>query len=276
MLKNNSNTKKAPIQKFAVSIAKVLFATSFWVGVWVLISFKINNSFLFPSPLSVLSALSSLVAQPDFWKISIASLCRVLAGTVTSIVIGIILAILTSYSKIINILASPLLSIIKATPVASFIILACVWLDRNILPVVITSLIVIPIVWSNISEGFSSVDGNLLEVAKIYRFSIWKRIGKLYVPSLLPYFFAACKSSLGMAWKAGIAAEILAVPQNAIGTELYYTKTYLDTPAMFAWTLVIIVLSIIFEKLFVIGIEQLGKRLHAFRQKGGVENVEGN
>ena len=273
MLKNNSTIK---VPKVAKSLAKVLFATVFWVGVWVLISLKINNSFLFPSPLSVLSALSSLVAEPDFWKISIASLCRVLAGTVMSIVIGIILAVITTYSKIVNILASPLLSIIKATPVASFIILACVWLDRNILPVVITSLIVIPIVWSNISEGFASVDKNLLEVAKIYRFSFFKKVNRLYVPSILPYFFAACKSSLGMAWKAGIAAEILAVPQNAIGTELYYTKTYLDTPAMFAWTLVIIVLSIIFEKLFVIGIERLGKRLHAFRQKGGVENVESN
>ena len=72
-----------------------------------------------------------------------------------SIAMGIVLAIVTTYSKVINVLVSPLLSIIKATPVASFIILACVWLDRNILPVVITSLIVIPIVWSNISEGFS-------------------------------------------------------------------------------------------------------------------------
>ena len=95
------------------------------------------------------------------------------------------------------------------------------------------------------------------------------RIFRLYIPSLAPYFLAACKSSLGMAWKAGIAAEVLAVPKNAIGTELYYAKTYLETPTMFAWTLVIILLSIIFEKLFVWFIEWLGVKLHAVPAKGG-------
>jgi NitT/TauT family transport system permease protein len=146
------------------------------------------------------------------------------------------------------------------------------WLERDILPLFITALIVVPIVWSNVSEGIRSVDKNLIEVASIYRFTPAKKIRLLYVPGIAPYFMAACRASLGMAWKAGISAEILSTPKNAIGTELYFAKTYLETPTLFSWTLVIIVLSIVIEKLFVFGLETLGSKLRVMR-KGG-KNAE--
>ena len=259
-------------KKLFGGIFKALLVLIFWIGVWSLLSLKINNMFLFPSPLSVIEVLRELVIKPDFWIISLTSLYRVILGVVVSLVLGILTAVLTFHSKILSALISPLLSVIKSTPVASFIILACVWLDRSILPMFITSLIVIPIVWSNISSGFASVDKSLKEVSRIYRFSLSKKLFRLYIPSLAPYFLAACKSSLGMAWKAAIAAEILATPQKAIGTELYLSKTYLETPTMFAWTFVIILLSIIFEKLFVGLIELLGSKLHLV-SKGGTSNV---
>lgn len=255
-------------------ILKWLGVLVFWVGVWFALALKTNNAFLFPSPAEVLSLLGELVLTAEFWSISMASLCRVFLGVALSFLIGVIIAIAISYSKILNALASPMLTVIKSTPVASFIILACIWMDTSFLPVFITSLIVIPIVCSNISQGISSVDKNLGEVAKIYKFSLPKKIYRLYIPSLAPYFLAACKSSLGMAWKAGIAAEVLAPPKNAIGSQLYFAKTYYETSAMFAWTLVIILLSMIFEKLLVGLIEMIGRKLHVM-PKGGDTNAEG-
>ena len=254
---------------------KLLLVLGFWIAVWCLLSFKINNSFLFPSPQAVFSVLGELITTADFWQIALASLYRVMVGVILSLIIGILTATLTHRVRILNALISPLLSMIKSTPVASFIILACVWLDRSVLPMFITALIVIPIVWSNISSGLSSVDKSLVEVAEIYRFSLLKKIFKLYIPWVTPYFLAACRSSLGMAWKAAIAAEVLAVPHKAIGTELYLSKTYMETPTMFAWTLVIILLSIIFEKLFVGALEKLGNRFH-LSVKGGSTNAENN
>ena len=168
---------------------------------------------------------------------------------------------LTVNVRVLDTLLSPLLGVIKATPIASFIILAWLWISSGKLPVFITSLIVIPIVWSNVSEGIRSVDKSLLEVASVYKFSLSKKLFKLYIPSIAPFFMAACKSSLGLAWKAGISAEVLTTPQKAIGTELYLSKTYLELPNLFAWTLVVIILSMVFEKLFILGIEKAGKRL---------------
>ncbi len=236
---------------------------AFWLMVWVLVSYSVGSELLFPSPISVLKALCHLAATKDFWLSTLFSLLRVLLGIFLSFALGTLLAILTEYSSVLRALFSPLLGIIKATPVASFIILALLWISRNTLPMYITALIVVPIVWSNISEGIRSVDKTLIEVTQVYKFSKKDKLFKLYVPSVAPFFMASCKSALGMAWKAGISAEVLSTPQRAIGTELYFSKTYLETPSLFAWTAVIILLSVIIEKLLVGGLNILASHLKA-------------
>ena len=251
-----------------ISLAKAVLALSFWFAVWAMVSFRIDSELLFPSPFSVGKTLIVLLQTKEFWLTMLLSLLRVLWGILASLLIGSMLAYLTTQIKLLHILISPALSAIKSTPVASFIILALLWLERDILPVLITALIVVPIVWANVSEGIRGVDPELKEVAFIYRFSLQTKFHRLYLPSVAPYFMAACKSSLGMAWKAGIAAEILATPKHSIGTELYFSKTYLETPTLFAWTLVVILLSIMIEKLFVFGLERLGRRWHLLPQGG--------
>ena len=249
------------MKKTALKALKVLGVFAFWITVWVLISLSVDSEFLFPSPISVIKALGSLIVTADFWLSTALSLLRVFIGILISIVIGTLLAVLTVNVRVLDTLLSPLISVIKATPVASFIILAWLWISSGKLPVFITSLIVIPIIWSNISEGIRSVDRSLVEVARVYKFTAPQKLFKLYIPSVAPFFMAACKSSLGLAWKAGISAEVLTTPQKAIGTELYLSKTYLEMPTLFAWTLVVILLSMIFEKLFILGIEKAGRKL---------------
>ncbi len=236
---------------------------AFWVAVWALVSYSVNSELLFPSPLSALKALCRLALTADFWLSTLYSLIRVTLGIIASLIIGTLLAFLTERFTVFRALLSPALGVIKATPVASFIILALLWLKRDALPLYITALIVIPIVWSNVSSGIRSVDKGLIEVTRVYGFSKKAKLFGLYIPSVAPYFMAACRSSLGMAWKAGISAEVLCTPKRAIGTELYFSKTYLETPDLFAWTLVVIILSIVIEKLFVRALEVLGRRIGA-------------
>ena len=111
------------------------------------------------------------------------------------------------------------------------------------------------------ASGIRSVNKELIDVAKIYDFSPPKKLLRIYIPSVLPYFLAACRSSLGMAWKAGIAAEVIAPTDKAIGTEIYFAKAYFETPDLFAWTLTVIILSILIEKLLILGLSRLSKKL---------------
>lgn len=254
-------------RKKLYSLISVSASVIFWILVWAALSWQIDSNFLLPSPIDAASALCSMLLTLSFWQIIGASLLRIIVAILISLVIGSLIATLTAKLDTADALFAPLMTVIKATPVASFIILAILWIDRNTLPAFITMLIVIPIVWSNVSAGIKGVDKKLLDVAKIYRFPLSKRIFKIYVPSTMPYFLAACRASLGMAWKAGIAAEVLCTPKQAIGTQIYFSKTYMETAELFAWTLTVIILSVIIEKLLISGLRSLTRKLHVSNEE---------
>ena len=229
-------------------VLQIALSVLFWVGVWALASYRVSNSFLVPSPQTVITSTAELLCTAEFWLIISQSLLRILLGILIAVFVGIALAIITTNVPFADILVTPPMSAIKATPVASFIFIAIIFMNRNSLPVFITALLVLPIIWTNVSAGIKGVPKELKEVSKVYKLSGTKKLSKLYVPSILPYFLAACRSALGLAWKAGVAAEVLCTPKSAIGTELYFSKTYLETEMLFAWTLVTVVLSLALEK----------------------------
>lgn len=244
----------------AKRIAKLAFVLLFWLIVWQVVYLIIGSDIVFASPLSTFKRVFELAATADFWKNCANSIMHILLGFLLALIVSIPLAAVTSRFKFINLLLSPLLKLIKATPVASFIVLALFWLKSGVVSF-IAFLMVVPLVFSNLSEGFANVDKGLLEMAKVYRFSFIKKVRLIYIPSLMPYFVAACSVGLGFAWKAGIAAEVIGLPNNTLGFEIYNAKIYIETVDLFALTAVIIVMSIIMEKAFMHVLKKLSQRI---------------
>lgn len=238
-------------------IKKVL-TVLFWFGVWAGLAAAVQAPLLLPSPAAVFVRLFSLVQQPDFWKIIGLSIFRIMMGVLCAILLGIILSILTCKFQLLETLLSPLLTVIKATPIASFIILILIWIGRGRVPAVITGLIVLPVVWNNVSAGIRGIDRTLLEMADLYRLSSVIKLRRIYVPSIMPYFLSAIKTAIGIGWKAGIAAEVLTVPAHSIGKMIYESKLYLETTDLFAWTLVVILISLFIEKIIIAAVGKLG------------------
>ncbi|MBQ1355325.1 MAG: ABC transporter permease subunit [Solobacterium sp.] len=221
----------------------------FWIGVWAMASMAVHQELLIPSPLAVARHLYAIVHSGTFLKVVSTSLLRVLGGFLCGCLAGVILAVVCSLSPLLNALLYPLVRTISAVPVTSFIILVMLWLSYTYVPVFIAALLVTPIVFGNVRAGITETDASLLEVAKIYRFSRMKTLRHVYIPSVLPYFWSGALTALGLAWKAGIAAEVLALPKNAIGSGMYYSKLYLETADLFAWTVIVVIFSFFFEKL---------------------------
>lgn len=220
----------------------------FWIGIWQILSMTISSELLLPSPVKVLSVWWNLIQTSDFWVATGFTLLRIALGFLTAVVAGVLLAVATAHSRVIYSLISPILKIVRAAPVASFIIFALVWIKTNFLPLWISFLMVLPIVWENVSEGINHIDPKLLEMAKVHRVSKKKIWTGIQLPSVLPYLLAAVKTGLGFAWKSGIAAEIICRPENSIGNFLQQAKVSLETPEVFAWTATVIVLSVVLEK----------------------------
>ena len=248
------------MKKILKSLGSTLLILAFWVAVWWLGAIRVERELLLPSPLTVIKRLTELTLTVDFWLIVSRSILRVVLGIVLALFFGVLLALLTSRVPFLRRLFTPLLSVIKATPVASFVILVLLWLGASALPVFISMLIVLPIIWAAVSDGIAAFDENLTEVCRVFRFSFGKRLRLFYLPTVAPYFLSACKTSIGMAWKAGVAAEILAVSPISIGKQLFDAKNYLETPDVFAWTIVVILLSLVIEWLVTYSFQRLGQR----------------
>ena len=237
-------------------IKKVLLPLLFWIAVWQLAAFLVDrnvggrgNELLLPYPLSVGKALLRLCQNGEFWQAALLSLGRILMGLVMGTAAGALLAVVTCASHWGDALLAPAIRVVRATPITSFILLILLWTGKDRVPMIIAALMVIPVVWENLAQGIRSTDPQLLEMAKAYRFSPWKTARLIYWPTIVPYFGAAVTTAMGLAWKSGVAAEVISLPKLAIGTEIYQSKLYLEIPDLFAWTLVVILLSMVLEGL---------------------------
>lgn len=230
---------------------RMFLAVAFWVLVWWAAARSLGSELLFPTPLTVFRVLCELVRSKEFYRVTGRSLLNILSGIVAAIGLGILLAGIGHCVRPLRELLLPLMTVIKATPVASFIVLLLIFIGSAKVPPVITFLIVLPVVWTNLDEGLTRIDPELRQVAQVYRLSFFRRMRVLVLPSLRPYLLSACRTAMGLAWKAGIAAEILATPPGTIGRMIGDARQYLETEQMFAWTLTVIVLSLLIEYGFV-------------------------
>lgn len=245
MISTMSQNNRNRLKNTTIRTAAVLF----WVAVWYVLALIVAKPLLLPTPVAVLTCLLRLIGTAEFWKATAYSLVRVFLGILCATLAGILLAALSVRFKIADNLLTPLLTVIKSTPVASFIILVLLWIGRDFVPVLITFLIVVPVVWANICTGLRAADRSLLEVSRVFRLTRLEILRHNYIPACKPHLFSALRSSVGLGWKAGIAAEVLTVPGFSIGRRLYESKLYLETEELFAWTLTVVLLSLLFETL---------------------------
>ncbi len=265
-----SADRLAGLKKFTIKAA----VAALWLVLWQLVCFFVDMELLVVSPLTVLKRLTQLAATADFWKYSLGSLGRITEGFLLGSATGAVLAMLCHKSAFAREFFSPAITLIKSTPVASFIILALVWLTGQRVPVFISFLMVLPVVYGNVFQGIREVDPKLIEMAKVYGMNRQKRVTKIYIPSVLPYLMAACRTALGLSWKAGVAAEVIGVTKDSIGRQLYYSKIYLETADLFAWTAVVIIMSVALEKFFVWAMETTGKKFRLVRRDSNAAGVK--
>lgn len=224
-------------------------AILFWILVWQGASMLIGEEILLASPLRVCKTLVTLLPTAEFWETVAVSFGRIAAGFALALLIGVLFAVLAACSRLLRTLLAPLVLMIKAVPVASFIILVLLWTGSEGLSVVISFLMVLPVVYTNTLEGILQTDVQLLEMAKVFHLRWHQKLRAIYLPDVLPYFSSACSIGIGLGFKSGIAAEVIGLPDGSIGEMLYQAKIYLSTGEVFAWTIVIVVLTICFEQI---------------------------
>ena len=245
------------LKKILTTTAAVLF----WLVIWQIAAWKTDSSIILVSPVDAVKRLCELAVMGEFWQSVLFSAGRVLLGFILGLTVGTVLALVSAKVKLIRTLFSPLISVMKSIPVASFTILALIWIGSKNLSVLVSFLICVPIVCSNMMEGLDQLDPKLREMAVTFRIPPWRRFVGVYISQLLPYFRSASRLAIGLCWKSGVAAEVIGIPNGSIGEKLYQSKVYLETADLFAWTITVILLSYLCEKIFALIINLLQKRV---------------
>ena len=236
-------------------------AVSFWILLWQSASMAVGEEILLASPAKVLGTIVEFSGQMNFWSSISGSLIRMTAGFVMACSLGMILAVISYKSSIIRIMLEPFMQAVKSIPVASFVILALVWIRTENLSVFISFLMVLPIIYTNTLSGLVATDRELLEMSKIFRISRLKKALYIYSPLVMPFFLSGASIGIAFCWKSGIAAEVIGLPGNSIGENLYRSKILLDTAGLFAWTITMIIISVIYEKTIIGIIKAVSRKI---------------
>lgn len=263
--------KQNGARRFARKVGIIVF----WLAVWQLLDVIIDNRLVLAGPIRVAQSLVEQLGQPDFWVICGASFGRIALGFLLSFVVGFLLALMSCRHRLFRDFVDPIISLLRTIPVASFIILLLIWVGNQALTVFLAFFIVLPLIYTNMVTGFESVDRQMLEMARVYGLSRWRTFLYIYRPAFMPFLMSSTKISLGMTWKSGIMAEVLATPKPSIGKEMATARTFLDTPDLLAWTVVVMVLSFLFEKAFMELLKRANRPLGGFIGSDGGEADSG-
>lgn len=237
------------MKNFITTTKGRIFAITVWVCIWQLVSSIINETLFLPSPIETIVALIELTKTSTFYMSVLNTFLRVMAGLAFAIILGISFGVLSTKNKISNTFIEPLVSAVKSIPVMSFILIALLYLNSNYVPILVCVMLCFPIIYTNTQKGIFSIDKKLIEMATLHKVSKIKIFTHIKLPAIMPFLLSSVLISIGFSWKSVVTAEVLSAPLHSIGYNLYTSKLYLDTESLFAWTLVIVILSILIERL---------------------------
>jgi NitT/TauT family transport system permease protein len=225
-------------------------AVAFWLLVWQLASMAVGSELLLAGPAAVLVRLAQLVPTAAFWSTVGFSLARIAAGFAVAFALGLVLGLAAHRWHALAELLAPAVSFLKSVPIVCVIVLLLMWVGSVRVSAIAVFLAVFPAIYFSVLEGRSAANPGLGELLRVMGVSGWRRFLADTWQQLLPYLVATCRNACGMAWKAGVAAELIGSPRGSMGERIYQAKLLLETGDLFAWTIVVVALSWACEKAF--------------------------
>lgn len=218
--------------------------------VWQAVAMVIAQPLLISSPFQVIQRLGTIWMDEGFWSSVAYSFTRITVGFLLSFVFGITLAVLAGKFHTVEVLLWPIILAVKTIPIVAIILICLIWMTSDQLTAFIVILMILPIIYTNMLSAIKSTDESMLQMASTFQMPFAKKLLYIYLPQIKPFLISACSISLGTAWKAGIAAEVLSIPDGSIGDMMHDAKVYFHTTDLLTWTLIVVLLSLAFEKVF--------------------------
>lgn len=218
--------------------------------VWIIVAAAVGNDILIPYPADVLKQVCALAVSSSAWRSILATSVRVLKGSFLSFAAALIAAVCADASRTADRLFAPLAVLANTVPNISYIIIALIWLGSEGAVSMVTFMILFPLFFNSFRNRLVSVAGELGDVRSIYPETFLARTWKVTLPMLYQEMILSAKTGISMGLKVGVMAEILGSVRIGIGRQMSYAKANLDTTGLIAWTVIIILLSVMVNLAF--------------------------
>lgn len=204
---------------------------------------------MLPSPIDTIRALASLAVTSSFYIDVLSTILRCGISIVIAFALGCLVAYASYLRQWIRSFFSLPVAFFKAVPVMAIIIYLILLASSELVPIIVAFLMCFPIVYTNVLAGLDNMDLSLLEMGSVFNLSQRKTMRFITIPSIMPQIKASLSLIAGLSWKAVVTAEVLSIPKFSLGYKMMDAKYYLETPNLFAYILVIVCLSVVFERL---------------------------
>lgn len=220
------------------------------VVIWAAAAKVVGSEYVLPSVISTFSALIDVLKTQEFYISYSMTFLRSIIAFIISFFAAFVLGLAAKKHKKFESFISPVISIIRTLPTIAVVLILLLWTDRFIAPVIVTMLVVFPTLYTFIRNALESVDGESVEMCKLYGVTGKNILLKVQIPQIMPFVFSACGTGLSLNLKLMVAAEVLAATGSSLGNMLNLSNQNLETAKMLALVLITVITGLIIEKVF--------------------------
>jgi NitT/TauT family transport system permease protein len=225
-------------QRLALAVAMI--------GIWWLSSLSVPH-YILPGPARVWDALRLIEANGDLWNNLGITLWRVAVGFAVAALVGLPFGIVLGANKRAGEFFEPVIPVLNTVSSAIWAIFAIIWFGiSDATTIFVVFMTAMPLIITNVWQGTRTVNPDFIELAQVLRMPRWKVMTKIYLPTILPYFFSGARLAFGFGWRVSLVAETIG-SSSGVGYRLRQAADLIRTDQVFAWTLTMVVMMATIE-----------------------------
>ncbi|WP_410207465.1 ABC transporter permease [Fusobacterium sp.] len=248
------------MKRYLQTLIKIVSFILF-IFAWNYIAFVVDNKFLFPSVWDILKALNDIFREDIFFPVVLRTLKKLVMAIFFSGILAIAVGVISYRNRLIQTLLLPYISFIKSVPTVALIILVLIWAKAEVVPVIVATMILFPILYDSILSGIESIDRDIIRMSQVFKVKKTRVLREVYIPGVYFHIAGGIHSLIGLGFKVIIAGEVLSQENLTIGGEILLNKTYLESSKIFAWVIVVILINFFIEQ----GILMFNRKINSWR-----------
>ena len=235
------------MMKYSWKSKYTLISFILFIVLWECTAILINNDIYLPKVECILEETINLIKDKNFYMYVSSSFARTVMSYLCALILSVVFGILSFVYPFFRYLINPMNSFIKTIPTLVLVVLALVWFDKDKAPFIVGFAIIFPVLYEGIQNSLSKIDGRIMEMARIYEVSMFDKLNKIYIPTIKFYIMNIFVSTFSLTFKVVIAGEVHGQPKFGIGSQIQLEKVNFNTTGIFAWIVIIILISYISE-----------------------------